>query len=59
MAFSPILAEATAIAYKGATSDVQGKIRRVVEVWRARRIFEQPIQDAVEARLDGRIHHAL
>lgn len=53
LAFSPVLAEACATAYKGATSDVQGKIRRVVEVWRARRIFEQPIQDAVEARLDG------
>lgn len=53
MAFSPVLAEATATAYKGATHDVQGKIRRVVEVWRSRHIFEESIQSAVEARLDG------
>jgi regulator of Ty1 transposition protein 103 len=52
-AFSPVLAEATAAAYKGATSDVQNKLRRVVQVWRERHIFDQPIQDAIEARLQG------
>ncbi|KAH8908789.1 DUF618-domain-containing protein [Coniochaeta sp. PMI_546] len=51
LAFSPVLAEATATAYKGATSDVQNKLRRVVQVWRERNIFELPIQDAIEARL--------
>ncbi|KAB5563397.1 RNA polymerase II-binding domain-containing protein [Coniochaeta sp. 2T2.1] len=51
LAFSPVLAEATAAAYKGATSDIQNKLRRVVQVWRERQIFEPPIQDAVEARL--------
>lgn len=51
IAFSPVIAEATATAYKGATSDVQNKLRRVVEVWRQRNIFETPIQDAIEQRL--------
>lgn len=54
MAFSPVLAEATATAYKGATSDIQNKLRRVVQVWRERNIFEQPIQDAIEARIQGK-----
>ncbi|PYH96793.1 DUF618-domain-containing protein [Aspergillus ellipticus CBS 707.79] len=52
IAFSPIIAEATATAYKGSSNDIQQKIRRVVEVWRQRGIFEVPIQDAVEARVD-------
>ncbi|KAE8350301.1 RNA polymerase II-binding domain-containing protein [Aspergillus coremiiformis] len=52
IAFSPIIAEATATAYKGASNDIQQKLRRVVEVWRQRSIFEIPIQDAVEARVD-------
>lgn len=49
-----IIAEATAIAYKGSSNDIQQKLRRVVEVWRQRSIFELPIQEAVEARVDGR-----
>ncbi|KAH8671893.1 RNA polymerase II-binding domain-containing protein [Tricladium varicosporioides] len=52
IAFSPVIAEATATAYKGATNDVQQKLKRVVEVWRQRQIFEIPIQEAVEARID-------
>ncbi|MCJ1465157.1 hypothetical protein MMC07_003773 [Pseudocyphellaria aurata] len=52
IAFSPIIAEASATAYKGATSEVQQKLRRVIEVWRQRQIFEIPIQEAVEARID-------
>ncbi|KAL8677587.1 MAG: hypothetical protein Q9186_005996 [Xanthomendoza sp. 1 TL-2023] len=51
LAFSPVIAEATATAYKGATNDVQEKIRRTVEVWSQRRIFEKPIQEAVEGRI--------
>jgi regulator of Ty1 transposition protein 103 len=54
IAFSPIIAEATAIAYKGASNEIQQKIRRVVEVWRQRSIFELPIQEAVESRVDGK-----
>jgi regulator of Ty1 transposition protein 103 len=53
LAFSPIITEATAIAYKGATDEVKNKLRRVVEVWRQRQIFEPTIQEAIEARIDG------
>lgn len=52
IAFSPVIAEATATAYKGATNEVQQKLRRVVEVWRQRLIFEGPIQESIEARID-------
>ncbi|KAL8708498.1 MAG: hypothetical protein Q9220_006656 [cf. Caloplaca sp. 1 TL-2023] len=51
VSFSPVIAEATATAYRGATNDVQEKIRRTVEVWSQRRIFEKTIQEAVEARI--------
>ncbi len=54
IAFSPIVAEASATAYKGATNEVQTKIKRVIEVWRQRLIFEPAIQDAVEARIEGK-----
>jgi regulator of Ty1 transposition protein 103 len=53
VAFSPVIADATATAYKAAPSDVQAKLRRVVDVWRDRSIFEEPIQAAVEARIEG------
>jgi regulator of Ty1 transposition protein 103 len=46
------MAEATQIAYRSSPPDIQGKIRRVVEVWRSRSVFEAPIQAAIEARLD-------
>ncbi|KAJ5272753.1 hypothetical protein N7478_007878 [Penicillium angulare] len=52
IAFSPIVAEATATAYKGATNDIQQKLRRVVEVWRQRNVFEGPILDAVDGRVN-------
>ncbi|EFR03258.1 DUF618 domain-containing protein [Nannizzia gypsea CBS 118893] len=52
IAFSPIIADATATAFKGASNEIQQKLRRVVEVWRQRSIFEKPIQDAVEARVE-------
>jgi regulator of Ty1 transposition protein 103 len=51
-AFSPLMAEATQTAYRSSPPDIQGKIRRVVEVWRSRSVFELPIQAAIEARLD-------
>lgn len=46
------MAEATQTAYRSSTPDIQGKIRRVVEVWRSRAVFELPIQAAIEARLN-------
>ena len=51
-AFSPLMAEATQTAYRSSTPDIQSKIRRVVEVWRQRSVFEAPIQTAIETRLD-------
>ncbi|KAI1811354.1 DUF618-domain-containing protein [Poronia punctata] len=51
VSFSPAVAEAVAVAYKGATLDIQQRIRRVVDVWRDRGVFEVPIQQAVDARI--------
>ena len=52
-AYSPIIAEATSAAYKGSPSETQVKIRRVVEVWRQRAVFERSVQEATEKLLDG------
>ncbi|KAF2104589.1 DUF618-domain-containing protein [Rhizodiscina lignyota] len=51
-AFSPIIAESTAVAYKGSPAEVQQKLRRVIEVWRSRQIFDTSVQDGIEARAD-------
>ncbi|GJD03774.1 DUF618 domain protein [Colletotrichum higginsianum] len=51
-AFSPVIAEATALAYKGAPAEIQNKLRRVMDVWKDRFIFEPPVQQAIEARID-------
>src|SRR5688500_8349388 len=51
-AYDPIIVEATAAAYKNSTSDVQNKIKRVVEVWRQRLVFSSQKQDQIEAALD-------
>ncbi len=52
LAFEPLIAEATALAYKNASQEVQGKIKRVVEVWRQRNIFDVKIQEGTEKRLE-------
>ncbi|OAP65230.1 hypothetical protein AYL99_01202 [Fonsecaea erecta] len=51
-AFSPLMAEAIQTAYRSSPAEIQGKIRRVVEVWRTRNVFEVPILDAIDARVD-------
>jgi regulator of Ty1 transposition protein 103 len=51
-AYEPIIAEATTVAYKGSPHDIQNKIRRVVEVWRARQIFNQPTQQGIEKAMN-------
>lgn len=51
-AFEPLIAEATATAYKGASVEVQNKLKRVVEVWRQRNIFDPNIQSAIEKRVE-------
>jgi regulator of Ty1 transposition protein 103 len=52
LAFEPLIGDATALAYKNASVEIQNKIRRVIEVWRQRAIFDAKIQDALEKRLD-------
>ena len=49
-----IIAEAIATAYKGASEALQDKLRRVVDVWRQRQIFDPPILEAVEHRIKGK-----
>jgi regulator of Ty1 transposition protein 103 len=46
------MAEAIQTAYKTSPPEVQNKIRRVTEVWRTRNVFEVPILDAIDARID-------
>ncbi|KAF2114030.1 RNA polymerase II-binding domain-containing protein [Lophiotrema nucula] len=52
-AYDPIIVDATTAAYKGSSSDVQNKIRRVVEVWRQRQVFRPQIQDQIEREIDA------
>lgn len=52
-AFSPFIADATSVAYKGATTDVQAKLRRVVDVWKERNIFDREVMLELEAKLAG------
>lgn len=51
-AFSPIIADAVQQAYRSSTPEIQGKIRRVMDVWRSRGVFEESILQAVQARLE-------
>ncbi|CAI7564916.1 unnamed protein product [Penicillium manginii] len=51
-AFAPIIAEASATAYRGSSVDIQGKLRRVIEVWRQRNVFDVPVLDAIDARVN-------
>ena len=46
------MAEATQTSYRSSTQDIQMKIRRLVEVWKQRNVFEMPIVVAVETRLE-------
>lgn len=52
-AFSPFIADATSVTYKGAPVDVQGKLRRVMDVWRERSIFDKEVMHDLEHRLGG------
>lgn len=53
IAFAPIIAEATASAYKGANSEVQNKLRRVVDVWRDRSVFDRETIQGLYERMGG------
>ncbi|KAF3924861.1 hypothetical protein ABW21_db0204837 [Orbilia brochopaga] len=52
IAFSPIIADACEVAYRGSPADVQQKLRRVVLVWRQRAIFDVDVLDGIDNRLD-------
>ncbi|KAH9825492.1 hypothetical protein Tdes44962_MAKER04194 [Teratosphaeria destructans] len=51
LAFEPIIAEATGLAFRGASQDIQGKIKRVVDVWKQRQIFDAAILRGVDERI--------
>ncbi|KAL5599003.1 hypothetical protein BROUX41_003679 [Berkeleyomyces rouxiae] len=50
-AFSTAIPEAVSTAYKGAPAEVQNKLKRVIDVWRERHVFD----DAVQADIDKRL----
>ncbi|KAF3906606.1 hypothetical protein ABW20_dc0108881 [Dactylellina cionopaga] len=52
IAFSPIMADACEVAYRGSSADIQQKLRRVIQVWRQRAIFDPDVLDGVDSRLD-------
>lgn len=51
--FAPFIADATESAYRGSPPNIQDKIRRVVQVWRERKIFTEEVQAEVEGKMDG------
>lgn len=51
-AFAPIIADAIQQSYRSATADIQNKIKRVVEVWGTRAVFEESILTAIQGRID-------
>ncbi|KAK5098223.1 hypothetical protein LTS08_006356 [Lithohypha guttulata] len=51
-AFSPIIAEAVQQAYRSSPTDIQGKLKRLLEVWKTRNVFEPSILAAIQARVD-------
>lgn len=52
VAFEPLIADGSSAAYKNASQEIQGKLRRVIEVWRQRGIFDKLILDAIDNRLE-------
>ena len=48
------MVEASSAAYRGATQDIQQKLRRVIEVWRHRNIFDPTTQSAIENAINGK-----
>ncbi|KPI39222.1 uncharacterized protein AB675_5217 [Cyphellophora attinorum] len=51
-AFAPLMPEAVQAAYKSSTPEAQGKIRRVLEVWKTRVTFDPAIIAAIESRIE-------
>ncbi|KAJ2895201.1 UPF0400 protein [Zalerion maritima] len=51
LALAPVIADATAAAYKGASNEVQQRVVRVVDVWRQRAVFPEHTINGIDARL--------
>lgn len=51
-AFAPLMPEAVQTAYRSSPTEIQAKIRRVLEVWKNRATFEGAIISAIETRID-------
>ena len=47
------MAEAIGLAYRGTPSELQNRIKRVVDVWRGRQVFGKDIQDSVDNGIAG------
>lgn len=52
-AFEPLISDATEIAYKSASQEVQSKLKRVVEVWSQRKIFSPAIQTTIDQKIEA------
>ena len=50
-AFEPLMVDASALAYERASQEVQGKVRRMVQVWRTRAVFDAGVVEGIERRL--------
>ena len=52
-AFGGIIGEAMEIAYRGVTMEIQNKLRRVLDVWRARAVFDINVLSDIDTRLES------
>lgn len=50
-AFEGIIGESLELSYKGASAEVQQKLKRVVDVWRHRSVFARPTVQALEEKI--------
>lgn len=50
-AFEGIISEGLELSYKGASTDIQQKLKRVVDVWRHRSVFSRPTVQALEEKI--------
>lgn len=51
-AFAAVIPEAVQQAYRSVPADTQGRIKRVLEVWQTRGVFEPSILQAIQARIE-------
>ena len=54
--FPKIIADGVSVAYNGATNDIKTKIKRVIDVWKDREIFDENVRDDIDRRVDGMCH---